>query len=452
KVLFAKVDKQAEIGEIAEILVQVTTGADKIQFINSEGQTVTFTRDSAKVKSILPYYISGDSKIWTDGAEVWTINLKVYKPTETYNVKARYGMAWTNAEKIQFTLNGANPYEKKVLSAVVDVPGTIGYYAKLFVTVGGSPAKIQFRDSAGNTFTYTRDNANVTKIEADSTSQTETWTVKQKVYKPTEYYTVAAKYKTGWSGGTVSVTIKELVKSSADITFKIVNHSDDYDYDDRLYITVPAGTKRIVAGNAFEGNTGSGEYTREWVEANDHSGSIYDPGIGNIGNGQEQWDLPNGAIFWLINLGGELSYLSAELEDGSWTVGGYYGWEEHNNYRYVPCLRMAETEPVTEPVEEPVKALNFAQAVSQSEIGGYVYVFVSAGKGASKIQFANSGGNTLTYTRSSSAVNSISQSGDNEIWAISLRVYRPSDTYTVKAKYGKEWITGSGITFTVTAQ
>ena len=157
-------------------------------------------------------------------------------------------------------------------------------------------------------------------------------------------------------------------------------------------------------------------------------------------NGRESWRFSY--VSYLPT--NEVQYISAEMEDGSWAMAAFIIQEVDG--------RRVITQVDTEPFTEPVKALNYAQVVSQSEIGGYIYVFVNAGKGASKIQFKNSGGNTLTYTRSSSAVNSITKSGDNEIWAISLKVYRPSDTYTVKAKYGKEWITGSGITFTVTAQ
>lgn len=415
--------KQAALGENAEINVSVSSGADKIQLINSDNKTITYTRDSANVKSI---------ETVSDSKETWTLYLKTYKPTETYNVKAKFGKMWVTGDNIQFTLDELQLLEKTVYSAKVDIPGLKGNYAYVDVIAGGSPIKIQLRDSSGSTITYNRDNPNVVSIKTDEVLHIETWRIKLRVYKSTEDYTVYAKYNNGWSDKTSTFTLDKIVKSQSELNLCMVNYGDE-NYPERyLIIIVNSGTKRIASGNVYdEEDIGCTVARTEYAHL-----------IGAYETGREKWEIPYGLYHSLLNFSGALNYISAEMADGSWVTEGYRIREEYNGYGY--DIYIDTVEPGS------VKRVYSAEVISQS--GKYVDVKVNVTAGASKIQFINNKGETLTYTPLNTAVKSIEQSGDNEIWTISLYTYRPTDTYTVNAKYGREWKTGSGVQFTVNEQ
>ena len=432
KVYSAQVMQQANIGEYAEVSVAASAGADKIQFINSDGKTITYSRDSSKVQSI---------KTASENVELWKVLLKTYKETDTYSVIAKFGKTWVTGDDIQFTINELKLFESKVYSAKVESTGAVGSYAYVNVIVGGSPLKIMLQNSAGSTITYTRDSSKIESIKADNTSHTETWRIKVKIYKPTEDYTVYAKYNKCWSNETAAFTLNEAVVIPPDIALRAVDHSD-YETDDSYYVTVNEGTKKLVGGNIYE----SDKYytlTREDLTYEEYPGENA-PTIHYPSNGKEVWELPGGFMAsQMFERSGKKGYISAQTADESWIVKSYRMMEQDLGERRVYYFDQDSIK-----TESPNKVYS-ASAANQND--GTVDVKVKVGKDASKLCFVNSRGSTITYTPDNAAVKSIEKSEFTEIWTVSLKVYRQSETYTVNAKYGREWITDSGVKFTVTA-
>ena len=432
KVYSAQVMQQANIGEYAEVSVAASAGADKIQFINSDGKTITYSRDSSKVQSI---------KTASENVELWKVLLKTYKETDTYSVIAKFGKTWVTGDDIQFTINELKLFESKVYSAKVETTGAVGSYAYVNVVAGGSPLKIMLQNSAGSTITYTRDSSKIESIKADNTSHTETWRIKVKIYKPTEDYTVYAKYNKGWSNETAAFTLNEAVVIPPDIALRAVDHSD-YETDDSYYIKVNEGTKKLVGGNIYE----SDKYytlTREDLTYEEYPGDNA-PIINPVSYGKEVWDLPGGILaFQMFEQSGKKWYISAQMADGSWVVKSYRMMEQDLGDRRVYYFDQDSIKTETSD--------NVYSASAANQNDGTVDVKVKVGKDASKLCFVNSRGSTITYTPDNAAVKSIEKSEFTEIWTVSLKVYRPTEVYSVIARFGKEKTDGS-VQFTVNAK
>ena len=259
---------------------------------------------------------------------------------------------------------------------------------------------------------------------------------------PTEDYTVYAKYNKGWSNETAAFTLNEAVVIPPDIALRAVDHSD-YEYEDSYYITVNEGTKKLVGGNIYE----SDKYftlTREDLTYEEYPGD-YAPTIHYPSNGKEVWELSGGFMAsQMFDRSGKTGYISAQTADGSWIVKSYRMMEQDLGDRNVYYFDQDSVKT------ESADNVYSASAANQND--GTVDVKVKVGKDASKLCFVNSGGSTITYTPDSAAVKSIEKSEFTEIWTVSLKVYRQSETYTVNAKYGRNWIADSGVKFTVKAK
>ncbi len=445
KVYSAEVIKEAAVGENAEVSVIVGKNADKIQFINSKGNTTTYTRDHQNVKSIAPL---------SDYSETWTVNLKTYRPTDNYNVIAKFGRTWVTDDNIQFTLNvKPSSGEKKVYSTKVYLPALMGNYARIYVTVGGSPSKVQLRTAEGSTLTYTRDSINVNKITQYSgyivgnvdMGTAERWEISVKVNKKSENYIVAAKYDTGWSDETGSIALNELVRSEDPLYISI--GKPYYSSLITFNAVTLKNTQRVITGNIFEGTLDGYDFKRESMRYyedphfEDYISYIWEP---ENDPDREVWELNHSIYGCQTMLKAlplyEIHYISAQFADGSWAIAAYHVIEK-DGQRYYEAVDLNNYDP---------QKVNSANVVPQS--GNYVDVKVNVGKDASKICFVNSKGGTFTYTPDSSSVKSIEQSGSNDIWTISLNDYKKTETYTVNVKYGRKWVTDSGVSFTVTPQ
>ena len=187
----------AQVGEYATMNITVVGSPAKLQFVNSRGSTITYTRDNSNVSEI---------KSNGDGTETWTVQLKVFRAEDSYTVHLRYGKTWTEPEA-PFTLTAQQP-ETGVVSAEVQKPAAIGSMSSIAVTVKGTAIKVQFVNSRGSTITYTRDNSNVSEIKSNGDG-TETWTISLKVYRKTDSYTALAKYSgSGWTTEGAAFTLE----------------------------------------------------------------------------------------------------------------------------------------------------------------------------------------------------------------------------------------------------
>lgn len=148
-------------------------------------------------------------------------------------------------------------------------------YAKVSsfnVTVSGNPTKLRFVDTDGNSFTYTRDHANVTAITTNDDG-TETWNINFTPYKTVEDYEVYVKYaETGWYA---SPYYYEMIASNTDVEdnrFVSYDVADDYEgviyagtYDVTIVTGLDVNKVQLVNGkNTWTFNADNASY----VDAN----------------------------------------------------------------------------------------------------------------------------------------------------------------------------------------
>ncbi len=144
-------------GELATVEVLVSSPAQKLQFINSSAGTITFSETYGRIISVVNN---------PDGTQTWTLQLMVYKLSETYNVKGKFDSKWSE-KNFSFVLADTNPFDDTVYSCTVsdefDGRITKGTHTVTFVT-GKDVTKVQFKYDSTST-TFTADNAEI--VEKD---------------------------------------------------------------------------------------------------------------------------------------------------------------------------------------------------------------------------------------------------------------------------------------------
>lgn len=140
------------VGSNATLEVVVSKPANKLQFVNANGGTVTFYPGYERVVSIVNN---------PDGTQTWTIKMMVYKLSETYKVFPKF-KTW-DSKYYNYVLSDDHAYDGNIYS--VSVPDAKDSRVKtgrhdVVVEAGLDVCKIQF-SYLGTTATFTANNATI---------------------------------------------------------------------------------------------------------------------------------------------------------------------------------------------------------------------------------------------------------------------------------------------------
>ena len=142
------------VASFATLEVLVSTPATKIQFVDENGNTATYYDGYNRVVSIVEN---------ADGTQTWTVNMMVYKLSQTYTVVPRFGKVWTPEGGYEYTISDKKPYDGTVYS--VEIPDsdgssvTVGRH-DIIVETGLDATKVQFA-YLGTTATFTANSASI---------------------------------------------------------------------------------------------------------------------------------------------------------------------------------------------------------------------------------------------------------------------------------------------------
>ena len=195
-----------------DYILKVNCIAEKVQFINPNGSTATYTKSS--VKSVVSYDKNGnevEQNSKDTAYEIWTIHRTMKTGCEMF-VHVKTGGKWESETKA-FIIE----LKKKDVSSIESVTwnGEAVSRNDYFIKVNGQPDKIAFANPDDSTATYTRDraeikcyDANGSEVSSDSKDVSyEIWTINRSMKMNVEMR-AAAKYGSAWETEMFTFTVK----------------------------------------------------------------------------------------------------------------------------------------------------------------------------------------------------------------------------------------------------
>ena len=184
-----------------DYVLKVNCIADKVQFINPNGTTATYTKSSAK--SVVSFDKNGNEvpvNSKDTAYEIWTIHRTMKTDCEMF-VHVKTGGKWENETKAFIV-----ELKKKDVSSIESVTwkGDAVSRNDYYIKVNGRPDKIAFVNPDGTTATYSRDkakikcyDANGNEVPSDSKNISyEIWTINRSMRMNVEMRAVAKFGKT----------------------------------------------------------------------------------------------------------------------------------------------------------------------------------------------------------------------------------------------------------------
>ncbi len=145
------------VGLFATLEVLVSKPADKIQFVNAAGGTITYFPGYDRVVSVVTN---------EDNTQTWTIKIMVYQASEKYEIFPKFGRTW-DTKYYRYFLRDDHEYDGNIYAVSVpdayDSRVRIGHH-DVIVETGLDVTKVQFA-YLGTTATFTSNNA--TCVEKD---------------------------------------------------------------------------------------------------------------------------------------------------------------------------------------------------------------------------------------------------------------------------------------------
>lgn len=176
----------AEVGDAAKITVETDLSVTKLQFVYSDGSTITLNKR----------VVSGNRKLWT-------LEKKYKEGVYSYKIREKVNEVWNDSGKVASLTFNAKPL-KSGTAASAEYDEATGLYK---VKVNGEAIKLQFITPDGLTRTYAKSHEAVKSVSSNGDG-TEVWLVAAKLHSGVDY-TVAAKFSAGWNyTDTASVTAK----------------------------------------------------------------------------------------------------------------------------------------------------------------------------------------------------------------------------------------------------
>ena len=184
-----------------DYVLKVNCIADKVQFINPNGTTATYTKSSAK--SVVSFDKNGNEvpvNSKDTAYEIWTVHRTMKTDCEMF-VHVKTGGKWENETKAFIV-----ELKKKDVSSIESVTwkGDAVSRNDYYIKVNGRPDKIAFVNPDGTTATYSRDkakikcyDANGNEVPSDSKNISyEIWTINRSMRMNVEMRAVAKFGKT----------------------------------------------------------------------------------------------------------------------------------------------------------------------------------------------------------------------------------------------------------------
>ena len=147
-----------------DYVLKVNCIADKVQFINPNGTTATYTKSSAK--SVVSFDKNGNEvpvNSKDTAYEIWTVHRTMKTDCEMF-VHVKTGGKWENETKAFIV-----ELKKKDVSSIESVTwkGDAVSRNDYYIKVNGRPDKIAFVNPDGTTATYSRDKAKIMRMNVE---------------------------------------------------------------------------------------------------------------------------------------------------------------------------------------------------------------------------------------------------------------------------------------------